>query len=575
MKKFFKKIIGFRFSWLILLILLTLPAFWRLLGPGYFPMHDDLQVGRLYQMDLCFRDGQIPCRWVPDMGYGYGYPLFNYYPPLPYYVGEIFHLLGFSYLNSIKILFIFGLLFSGIFAYLLGKELWGKYGGMVTAVFYLYVPYHAVDVYVRGALNEFWGLALFPAVFWAAYKIIKEKKKIFVALLALFLALLLLSHNLMAFFILPFLIVFALFLIWFLKKKIKIVWWLFLAGIWGLALAAFFTLPVLFERSFVHVETMFIGYFNYLAHFATVKQLFFSRFWGYGPSVWGTEDGMPFAIGQIHWGWGLLTLLIFVGLWLKEKRKEFWLLLLFFAFFLGTAFLAHQRSSFIWLALPVLANMQFPWRFVGLSSFFVSLMAGGVFLLIKKKIVKNKKKALFLSGLLIAVVIGFNFSFFKPEKILKITDSEKLFSAKGWNKLQTDAIFDYLPIYASQPPASAAPAQPYFVRGEGGQIVNFQKGTDWEKFQAEVSSESLLQLPLYDFPGWQVLVNGQPAEINYQNQLGLITIKLGTGDYQIEARLKKTPVRQATDWLSLIAWLGLAGFMVKYRHGRTGSDAGN
>jgi len=221
MKKFFKKIVDFRFSWLILLFLLALPTFWRLLGPGYFPMHDDLQVGRLYQMDLCFRDGQIPCRWVPDMGYGYGYPLFNYYPPLPYYVGEIFHLLGFSYLNSIKILFILGLLFSGIFAYLLGRELWGKYGGLVTAVFYLYVPYHAVDVYVRGALNEFWGLVLFPAVFWATYKLIKEKRKIFVAALAFFLALLLLSHNLMAFFILPFLIVFALFLILVSKTKQK------------------------------------------------------------------------------------------------------------------------------------------------------------------------------------------------------------------------------------------------------------------------------------------------------------------------------------------------------------------
>jgi len=552
MKKFFRKIVKFRFTWLILLILIALPAFWRLLGPGYFPMHDDLQVGRLYQMDLCFRDGQIPCRWVPDMGYGYGYPLFNYYPPLPYYVGEIFHLLGFSYLNSIKILFILGLLFSGIFAYLLGKEFWGKYGGMVTAVFYLYLPYHAVDVYVRGALNEFWGLALFPAIFWALYKLIKEKKKIFIATLAFFLALLLLSHNLMAFFILPFLIIFALFLIWYLKQKKKVIWWLLLAAIWGLALAAFFTLPVLFERSFVHVETMFIGYFNYLAHFATVSQLFFSRFWGYGASVWGTDDGLSFSLGQVQWLLAVIALLAFLWFSLRKKRKEIWLLFLLFVFFLGTAFLAHQRSSFIWLALPILGNMQFPWRFVGLSGFFASLMAGSVFLLIK-----NKKKALLLASLLIIAVVSFNFSFFQPEKILKITDSEKLFSAKGWYKLQTDAIFDYLPIYAPLPPATPAPDQPYFIRGEGGEIKNFQKGTDWQKFQVEVSSESLLQLPLYDFPGWQVLVNGQSAEINHQNELGLITLRLGTGSYQIEAQLKDTPVRKTGNYLSLIAWLGL------------------
>ncbi len=209
MKDFLKKIIDWRFSWLILLFLIAIPSFWYLLGSGYFSMHDDLQISRLYQMDLCFRDGQIPCRWVPDMGYGYGYPLFNYYPPLPYYLGQIFHLLGFSYIYSIKLLFILGLFFSSIFAYLLGRELWGKYGGMATAVFYLYAPYHAVDVYVRGALNEFLGLVLFPAVFWAVFKIVKENKKIFIIALAFFFGLLLLSHNLMAFFITPFLIAWA------------------------------------------------------------------------------------------------------------------------------------------------------------------------------------------------------------------------------------------------------------------------------------------------------------------------------------------------------------------------------
>jgi len=562
-KKFFKNIKGQSFWWVILIILIALPTFWCLLGPGYFPMHDDLQIGRLYQMDLCFRDGQIPCRWVPDMGYGYGYPLFNYYPPLPYYIGEIFHLLGNSYINSIKILFVLGLIFSGIFAYLLGKELWGKYGGLVVAAFYLYAPYHAVDVYVRGALNEFWGLVFFPAVFWAILKIVKEEKKVFVAILAFFFALLLLSHNLMAFFITPALAIWGVFLVWYLKKPKRLVWRLLAGGLWGVGLSAFFTLPVIFEKQFVHVETMFIGYFNYLAHFATVKQLFFSRFWGYGASVWGSEDGMSFLIGRLHWGVGIIALLVFAWLWFKKKKKEFWLFSLFFVFFLGTAFLAHQRSTFLWKALPILANMQFPWRFVGLSSFFVAILSGSLLLL-----VKNQKKALILTVLLILAVVFTNFSFFRPEKILKITDEEKLFSAKGWSKLQTDAIFDYLPIYTSMPPARPASDQPYFVRGEGGQIKNFQKGTNWQSFEVEVFSESLLQLPLFYFPGWQVLANGQTVAINHENELGLITLRLREGYYQIEAKLRDTPVRKVGNYLSLMAWLGMMGFVIKYKHGR-------
>ena len=89
-------------NWLFALIVLVATgiASRDLFKAGYFSIHDDLQVGRLYEMDLCFRDGQIPCRWVPDMGYGYGYPLFNYYPPLPFYFGELVHAAGFSIIDS-------------------------------------------------------------------------------------------------------------------------------------------------------------------------------------------------------------------------------------------------------------------------------------------------------------------------------------------------------------------------------------------------------------------------------------------------------------------------------------------
>lgn len=110
---------------ILIIILATVIASRDLFKRGYFSMHDDLQIGRLYEMELCFRDGQIPCRWVPDMGYSYGYPLFNYYPPFPYYLGMIFRGLGFSFIDSTKILFILGFLASAVFMFFLGQELWG------------------------------------------------------------------------------------------------------------------------------------------------------------------------------------------------------------------------------------------------------------------------------------------------------------------------------------------------------------------------------------------------------------------------------------------------------------------
>lgn len=97
------------FSFLVLLSAF-LASRW-LFKPGYFSMHDDLQMMRQLQMEKCWQDRQIPCRWVPDMGYGFGYPLFNFYPPLPYYVGQVFRWLGSSFTGTAKLLLLFSFSF--------------------------------------------------------------------------------------------------------------------------------------------------------------------------------------------------------------------------------------------------------------------------------------------------------------------------------------------------------------------------------------------------------------------------------------------------------------------------------
>src|SRR3990172_3966639 len=119
-------------------------------------MHDDTQVVRVQQMAQALRDGQFPVRWVADLGYGYGYPIFNFYSPLPYYIGGFFNLIGFDALVATKIMFALGILLSGIFMYFLAREFWGEVGGIVSGLFYVYAPYHALDIYVRGAVDEFW-----------------------------------------------------------------------------------------------------------------------------------------------------------------------------------------------------------------------------------------------------------------------------------------------------------------------------------------------------------------------------------------------------------------------------------
>mgnify|MGYP003396209684 CR=1 FL=1 len=69
-------------------LILTLSLLWPLFYAPYFTHHDDVQVIRTFEMDKCFLDHQIPCRWVPDLGGLYGYPIFL----LPHNSGQFHHI---------------------------------------------------------------------------------------------------------------------------------------------------------------------------------------------------------------------------------------------------------------------------------------------------------------------------------------------------------------------------------------------------------------------------------------------------------------------------------------------------
>ena len=178
------------------LVLLSAFAYAPLLGGGMILTGDTLHAFRIYELHRCLSDGQIPCRWAPDLGNGYGAPLFNYYPPLPYYAGDLLHRLGLSYLRAVDALYIAGLLGAGLSMFVLGRRLWGGLGGLVSAVAYVYAPYLALDVYMRGALAELWGLAFAPALLWSVYELATSGRPRWIPVVALTGAGLLLSHNL-------------------------------------------------------------------------------------------------------------------------------------------------------------------------------------------------------------------------------------------------------------------------------------------------------------------------------------------------------------------------------------------
>lgn len=571
LKSLLSSIWGFlkRNRWYVLIIALSIPAIWDLLLPGYFPMHDDLQILRLQQFHQCFLDGQIPCRWIPDAGYGYGYPMFNYYPPLPYFVAEFFNVIGFNLFWSIKIMFILAMVLPGLTMYHLAKKFFGKLGGLLSALFYVYAPYHSVDIYVRGAANEAWALVWFPLIFYNAYQLIQTNKKKYIPFLALSFAALLMSHNVMVLIFSP---LFALWVFYWLAvtnkwQKLKP---LILSGLWSVGLAAFFFLVVLFEKNLVHVESMTVGYFNFLAHFADLNQMFVSRFWGYGGSIWGPQDDMAFPIGHFHWIVSLFvsgfTSISLIKEYLKQKQLKvlfknpiklvlvsLWPLTLIYIF------LIHPRSIWFWQNLPLLYYAQFPWRLLAIPAFTFSFIVGGLIYLLKNINAKKWLLALVTFGLIGSTMI-WNLPFFKIEKQMSVARPEKL-SGLLWELQTTGGIFDYLPKAAEKPPGGPAHQYPLYIEGTGG-IKNYQSGTNWLEFTAQVASESaLIQVPLFDYPNWRFKMDSKPVEHTHEPTLGRVRLTVPQGTHHISAQLHNTPVRTIANWLT-IASVGILLFFL-------------
>jgi hypothetical protein len=540
----------------LVLTILALPSIAWLMQPGYFPMHDDLQAMRQLQMAKCFEDGQIPCRWVPDMGYSYGYPLFNFYPPLPYYLGQVFHTIGFTYVDIVKILGVIVLLASVVTMYLLASEFFGSLGGALSSMLYLYAPYHSVDFYVRAAVNESWALVWFPLIYWTTYRLIKYKTFKYVPLVSLSVAALMLSHNPMFMIFAPTYMVWIFFW-WWKFKSISSFKHLTISALWALGLAAFFTLPVIFEQQYVSIWTLTSGYFNYLAHFLNLKQMFLIINWGYGSSELGSVDSMSFAIGYLHW---IIPVILFPFVIFSKRfkiHKSLFILLLVLMF--SALFLTHSKSTPIWQFIKPLEILQFPWRFLTLVIFFASFISG---------VLRPKP---FLLSCSLALILLLNANYFKPKEWWSDYKDYNRFTGKNWQLMLTSAIFDYLPTWAYRPPANGPTDNLEFLSAQGS-FTTLEKKSNRQKYEVEITKPGSLIIQTYYFPGWKVWVDDKPVELKPMSdplRLGRLIFDVPPGKHQITAKFTDTPIRSIGNVFSLLSWLGIGFYFVRIKHERS------
>lgn len=531
-------------SWpFVVLLASTVLVTWPIFLPGYFSHHDDLQVMRIFEMRKCIEDLQIPCRWVPDMGYGNGFPLFNYYGVSPYYIGAILSFpLGF--IGAAKALFFIVLVLGGITMYLLGKEIGGKWVGLTAGILYLFAPYRSLDTYVRGAIAESFALAQIPLVFYFGIRFIRKKTVFNFVGLAVSTGIFLTTHNIMIMFFTPLLVLFIIYSKIILKSQNVSA--LIVGMILGFGLSAFFLIPAFVEKSLVQTENLTRFDLDFRGHFVTVKQLFLDRNWGYGASVLGPGDNVSFQLGWPHWGLVLASIPLFLIFRGKNKKiLVFYLGIL--ATFIFSIFMTHNKSAFVWEKIELLKYAQFPWRFLSVSIFSASLIGGMTLLFLGEQWRK------YVAALVVALTILLNFNFFKPDKFyFNLTDSKKL-SGDLWEEQARATISDYLPVGAYEP-KEAAPDKPQVTKGVADIKGFINKSSRWQ-FSVLVEEAAEIELPVFDFPNWEVYVNKQKILHRSDNLLQRIQFRLEPGSYEVIGKFTNTPVRNLSNIITFFSFV--------------------
>jgi hypothetical protein len=576
----------------------TLPVLWPLVGSTYLSSHDGLHhLYRLLDLDYCIRGGILYPRWLPNLGFGYGYAVLNYYAPLTYYVAQVFRLFGAGYVDAIKLTYALGFLGSGLTMYLFTREHLGRVPAIMAGLVYVYFPYHLADGYVRGALAEFLAFPFLPLILWCFYRLITQKKTHYVAWSALSLAGLMFTHNLMTLIFAPLLVAYVGF-IWFRERDRKALCLAAAALFLAFGLAALYLLPGFLESKWARLGVVGPQATDYASRLITVAD-FFSPFlvYRYFPDQ-GTQLQHP--ISWLQFGLVCLSLAVPLRLrhasWGQARRHVVFFLCAAFV----SVFMLFAYSRPLWEYVPLLSYLQYPYRFLTLTSFTSAFAIGSLPLLLvdssaprSEAISAARGRSLWGLAMTAIVVVALMITSlpglpiepqYLPEHEEPITEETVSFATMAeydyltglWARLYPSAwLMEYLPTWVQTEPGELflpvdkpeSEVQP--LAAEDIPTISILRHGPLS-MELEISTAQPRTISFHSFyvPNWGIYVDGQKQTPYPLGRMGLLAVDVSPGEHQMVVRFENTPVEQIASIISLISLTLVLAILVATRRWR-------
>lgn len=560
-------------GYLIVLAICFLAA-WPFLSHASLPQGTDaeLHVYRLAELQRMWDGGDIYPRWAANFYYGYGYPIFNFYAPLTYYIGLLFNQLPtFDPVSSVKAVFVLGILCAGFGMYGFMRGNYGRTAGLIAVASYVLSPYLLyIDPHARGVLPETFSLGVFPLTLWALARLLKRATPLNFLATTVLLVAIITTHNLMAFVFGTFLFVYFLWRI--VTKTVQItregqgdgsaaIGYGSLAFFAAVLISAFFWLPMAWEQGAIKIGSVVeLGsHYDFRNHFLTLSELF-------GTSVrldWGaTEPDYRFNFGILQWMFGLIGAIVAL-IWGRNRAQTGF----FLAMFGVVVFFMLPISQVAWEVLPLLSFLQFPWRLLGLANALLAIIGGAAFSRLDEQTTETGQAIILTSSLLLFIFIALPLTQIPPYPDFGATDPWTVMVEEIQGRWAgTTSTDDFVPATVDVIPRPTEQLIADYQFLGGTDHVNRAALADETGVSAEIitpthylyktdsPNEFVLRLFIFQFPGWQATIDGRPVDIELGLPEGFITIPVPAGQHNVEVRFSNTPVRTAA-WLISVAGL--------------------
>lgn len=518
-------------------------------------------ITTIAQFHKAMSDGEFPVAWGDGFA-NYGLPLGTIAHQIPMYMGGLLTFVTHDPLMSFNIVYLISACISAVLFYVFISLFLSGEAALLATIFYSLAPYRILNLYMRGAMPEFFSALWVPLIFIAFHFIARTQRLVWYLIFSLSLYGLIMTHPMLLIIYAPIIGIWGLFCL-----SLNIKYWMKIAfaALLAIGLSAYYFLPLNLESKYLYHG---LAESHYASNQTTSVASFFNPWWRYNcverNDIFGrchlvkagvTETSIMLILLIVSMGiifhkyikWGRLKGLVHTTDSFLSRNPGTRSLLWFTLIGAGVSVLLSSIAfESLYKSIRILGNIQYPWRFLSAYLFFPPIALAIMYEYLRKWKWRNV-----LWGALVVFIILARFPQLYGKNYTHVPIADYYFTPLNLHSLVMN------PIWTGDSvgyPIKRDKAE--IVQGKG-KIIKRELKNASRLYSIRADSEVTISDSTFYFPGWHVYVDGLDTSIEFQDPAfrGVITFKVPKGIHEVVVVYEDTKIRRLGKIISIISIL--------------------